>query len=138
MVIPALIFPAYLTIIGGGGAFYPLKTKRLAYAFPKQWHGGLFVSIHGSWHLNASNVPWDPPHVAFVPFDRQTRRAERRVNWENPYLQWREFFTGFQDAQGNRIGTCTGVAIGPQGSLFVADDSSGNIYRIRPTNGTNN
>ena len=33
---------------------------------------------------------------------------------------------------GSRIGRPTGVAVGPQGDLFVADDQTGNIYRIRP------
>ena len=130
VVIPALIFPTYSTIIGA--TFYPLKTKGLAYAFPSQWRGGLFVSIHGAWHLNESGIPWDPPHVAFVPFHVHKRMPEKEVDWKNPYAQWRDFFTGFQDAQGNRNGTCTGVAIGSNGSLFVADDYAGNIYRIRP------
>jgi glucose/arabinose dehydrogenase len=29
------------------------------------------------------------------------------------------------------IGRPTGIAVGINGSLFVADDSTGNIYRIR-------
>jgi glucose/arabinose dehydrogenase len=131
VVIPALVFPAYSTIIGA--TFYPLQIKGLPYAFPNQWQGGLFVSMHGSWHVNASNVPWDPPHVAFVPFDPQTRMPKTPVDWHSPYMQWIDFFTGFQDAHGNRIGRCTGIAVGPKGSLFVADDQTGNIYRIRAT-----
>jgi glucose/arabinose dehydrogenase len=81
-------------------------------------------------------VPWDPPLVAFVPFDSETRMPKSSVNWNNPYFQWTEFVTGFQDAQGNRIGRCTGLAIGSKGSLFLADDDMGNIYRIRPKSAT--
>jgi glucose/arabinose dehydrogenase len=68
--------------------------------------------------------------VAFVPFAGAA--PARAVNWSDPTAQWNDFFTGFQDAEGARIGRTTGVAVGPQGSLFVADDQTGNVYRIRP------
>ena len=64
VVVPALEFPAYSTIIGA--AFYPAAQSG-SYVFPAAWSGGMFVSIHGSWHT-ASGVPVDAPHVAFVPF----------------------------------------------------------------------
>jgi glucose/arabinose dehydrogenase len=126
VVVPALEFPAYSTLIGA--AFYP-AAQGGAYAFPAAWRGGMFVSAHGSWH-QAGGVPYDAPHVAFVPFSGAS--PARAVNWNDPTAQWNDFFTGFQDASGARIGRTTGVAVGPQGSLFVADDQTGNIYRIRP------
>ena len=88
------------------------------------------MSIHGSWHT-ANGVPVDPPHVAFVPFAGAA--PARAVNWSDPTAQWNDFFTGFQTAAGSRIGRTTGVAVGAQGSLFVADDDTGAIYRIRPS-----
>jgi len=127
-VVPAIEFPAYSTIIGA--AFYP-ASQGGAYAFPTAWRGGIYASMHGSWHTNASNVPVDPPHVAFVPFSGT--QPARPVNWSDPTTQWNDFFTGFQDGSGSRIGRTTGAAVGPSGSLFVADDQTGNIYRIRPT-----
>jgi len=42
------------------------------------------------------------------------------------------FLDGFQDNAGNRYGRPTGIAVGPDGSLFIADDLDGNIFRIRP------
>ncbi len=128
---PAVVFPAYSTLIGA--AFYPASTPG-AYAFPTGYRGGAFVSAHGSWHTNASGVRIVGPHVAFVPLAGDT--PLRAVNWNDPTAQWSEFFSGFQDASGNRIGTPTGIAVGPNGSLFVADDSAGKIYRIRPSTGT--
>jgi glucose/arabinose dehydrogenase len=126
-VAPAIEFPAYSTLIGA--AFYPASQSG-AYAFGAAWHGGLFVSAHGSWHT-ANGVPVDPPHVAFVPFSGSA--PAHPVNWSDPTAQWNDFFTGFQDGAGNRIGRTTGLAVGPNGSLFVADDQTGHIYRIRPS-----
>ena len=127
VVVPAIEFPAFSTIIGA--AFYP-AAQTGPYTFPAAWRGGMFVTLHGSWHANASGVPIDPPHVAFVPFSGAA--PARAVNWADPTAQWNDFFTGFQNASGARIGRPTGVAVGPQGSLFVADDQAGVIYRIRP------
>jgi glucose/arabinose dehydrogenase len=129
-VVPVLEFPAYSTIIGA--AFYPAAQSG-AYAFPAAYRGGLFVSLHGSWHTQGG-APFDPPHVAFVPFAGGA--PARAVNWSDPSAQWSDFFSGFQDAAGNRIGRTTGVAVGPNGSLFVADDQTGTIFRIRPASGT--
>jgi glucose/arabinose dehydrogenase len=128
-IVPAIEFPAYSTLIGA--AFYP-AAQTGAYVFPSAWRGGLFVSAHGSWHTPAaSSVPIDPPHVAFVPFSGAMPATA--VNWSDPTAQWLDFFTGFQTASGSRIGRTTGVAVGPNGSLFVADDQNGVVYRIRPT-----
>lgn len=124
---PAVVFPAYSTLIGA--AFYP-ASQGGTYVFPAAWRSGVFASMHGSWHTNGG-IPIDPPHVAFVPFAAAAPASA--VNWSNPAAQWNDFFTGFQDASGARIGRTTGVAVGTQGSLFVADDQTGNIYRIRPS-----
>ena len=127
VVVPALEFPAYSTIIGA--TFYPAAQSG-RYAFPAPWSGGMFVGLHGSWHA-AGGVPVDPPHVAFVPFSGAA--PARAVNWSDPTAQWNDFFSGFQHADGSRSGRVTGVAVGAQGSLFVADDQNGVVYRIRPS-----
>jgi glucose/arabinose dehydrogenase len=132
VVVPTLIFPAYSTIIGA--AFYSVSTAKRAFQFPASYIKGLFVSLHGSWHRNANNSYAAPPHVAFVPFDQSKHLPLKAVSWTNPFFQWTDFLTGLQDTAGeNRFGRPTGVAVGPQGSLFVADDQNGFIYRIRPS-----
>ncbi len=126
-VIPRVEFPAYATLIGA--TFYP-SAQPGPYAFPSAYRGGLFVAAHGSWHvINGHHIA---PSVAFVPMNGDTPATP--VNWSDPTTQWRQFMGGFQNnANGDaRIGRPTGIAVGPQGSLFVADDLSGNIYRIRP------
>jgi len=123
---PIIEFPAYSTIIGA--AYYPASTSG-TYAFPAAFRGGIFVSMHGSWHATGG-IPIVPPHVAFVPMNGD--HPAKAVNWSDATAQWTDFFTGFQSAGGSRIGRTTGIAVGARGSLFVADDQSGTIYRIRP------
>jgi glucose/arabinose dehydrogenase len=120
--LPRVVFPAYDTPIGA--AIYP-QAERGRYAFPAEYAGGAFVALHGSWH-----VPPVAPRVAFVALDGDTPRTP--VDWSDPNKQWREFLGGFQGGLMHRIGRPTGVAVGTEGSLFVADDKAGVIYRIRP------
>jgi glucose/arabinose dehydrogenase len=123
---PLIVFPAYSTIIGA--AYYPAHAKG-PYAFPAAFRGGIFVSMHGSWHA-VNGIGVDAPHVAFVPM--RGDQPAKAVAWTDPRVQWTDFLTGFQTADGGRIGRPTGIAVGSRGSLFVADDLSGTIYRIRP------
>jgi glucose/arabinose dehydrogenase len=125
VVIPRVVLPAYETPVGA--VFYP-RAGAGAYAFPAEFRGGLFVALHGSWH-----TPPVPPRVVFIPMQGDAPRTP--VDWANPAAQWREFVGGFQQPDGSRIGRPTGVAVGTDGSLFVADDASGTIYRIRPKRG---
>lgn len=129
-VVPLVELPAYSTIVGA--AFYPLH-QRGAHAFPQSYRGGLFASAHGSWHLDRNGCAAAPPRVAFIPMQRD--RPVRSVNWSDPTTQWSDFATGFQSGCSTRIGRPTGIAVGAQGSLFIADDQAGLIYRVRPSRG---
>jgi glucose/arabinose dehydrogenase len=119
--VPRVVFPAYDTPIGA--VIYPAG-QHGRHAFPAAFASGAFVTLHGSWH-----IPPVPPRVAFAPLEGDAPRTP--VDWNDPAKQWREFVGGFQHGWG-RIGRPTGVAVGPEGSLFVADDRAGVIYRIRP------
>lgn len=125
-VAPRVEFPAYQTIIGA--AFYPASPSG-AYHLPAQYAGGAFVAMHGSWHTQ-NGISTAPPRVAFVQMNGDTPASA--IDWSDPTKQWSDVVSGFQHTDGSRIGRPTGVAIGPQGDLFVADDQTGNIYRIRP------
>lgn len=126
--IPRVVFPAYETPVGA--AFYP-EHPHGAHAFPAQYRGGIFVTLHGSWHGPAQGLPgFQPPRVVFVPVHGD--RPARAVNWKNSSAQWNEFITGYQDGGSDaRSGRPTGIAVAPSGDLFVADDQAGAIYRIR-------
>jgi glucose/arabinose dehydrogenase len=125
VVTPLVEFPAYATHIGL--VFYP-RTQAGAYAFPERYRGGLFVASHGSWHC----CPSTAPRVAFVPM--QGDLPAKPVDWNDPSVQWEPFaIDALATANSTRWSVrFTGIAVGPQGSLFVADDLHGTIYRIRP------
>jgi glucose/arabinose dehydrogenase len=124
---PLVELPAYSTIVGA--TFYP-KLERGAYAFPSRYRGGLFAAVHGSWHRTADGCFAAPPRVVFVPMYGDL--PVKPVNWQNPNAQWTDFVSGFQTGCQTRVGRPTGITVGPKGSLFVADDAAGKIYRIRP------
>ncbi|MDP9017708.1 MAG: hypothetical protein M3N19_05260 [Candidatus Eremiobacteraeota bacterium] len=119
---PRVVFPAYETPIG---AVFYANPRGGRYAFPRAYWGGAFVTLHGSWHR-----PLVPPRVIFVPMHGDD--PQRGVDWERPDAQWHEFVGGFQVEGDERIARPTGIAVGPQGDLFVAEDLGGAIYRIRP------
>ena len=120
--VPRVVFPAYETPIGA--TFYPLHPSG-AHAFPESYRGGAFVTLHGSWHQ-----PLVTPRVVFVPMNGDDPKTP--VDWNDPSAQWKEFIGGWQLADGRRRARPTGIAVAPDGSLFVSDDLDGGIYRIRP------
>jgi glucose/arabinose dehydrogenase len=126
-VVPRVVFPAYETIVGA--AFYAAASTA-RYVFPPQYRNGAFVVMHGSWHANGARVPVAAPRVAFVAMSGDV--PARPVNWESAAAQSTDFVTGFQRSDGARAGRPTGVAVGPLGDVFLADDQAGAIYRIRP------
>lgn len=88
--------------------------------FPKAYRGGAFIAFHGSW--NRAPAPQRGYNVVFQPF------ADGK-----PSGKWVVFADGFAGAhqEPNRATyRPSGLAIGPHGSLYVADDIGGRIWRI--------
>jgi glucose/arabinose dehydrogenase len=126
-VAPIVEFPAYATHIGA--TFYPVNQTG-AYAFPKRYRGALFVASHGSWHKKPGGALAAQPEVAYVAMHGDTPATP--VNWNDPSVQLKVFVGGFQSGGTARSARPTGIAVGVRGSLFVADDQNGLVYRIRP------
>jgi glucose/arabinose dehydrogenase len=128
-VIPLIETPAYQTIIGA--VFYPTFTgKAPVYDFGATYHGSVFLTGHGSWHAT-NGIPDTPPRVMFVPMTGDAPTTV--VDFNDVTTQWTEFLYGFQNmGTGVRVGKPTGIAVGPQGTLFIADDDNNDIYQIRP------
>lgn len=88
--------------------------------FPSSFRGGAFIAFHGSW--NRAPMPQAGYLVAFAPFDG-----------DEPTGDWTVFadgFAGTDKSPGGAAHRPVGVAEGPDGSLYVSDDSGGRIYRI--------
>jgi len=124
-VAPILETYAYSTHIGA--AFYPVNQGG-AYVFPQAYRGGLFVGSHGSWHCCPSTIP----KVEFFAMNGDSPAIP--VTWSDPTTQWSAFLydTTTSTANSTYKERFTGIAVGPQGSLFVGDDNAPGIYRIRP------
>jgi glucose/arabinose dehydrogenase len=84
--------------------------------FPPTYRGGLFIAFHGSW--NRAPLPQQGYNVTFVPFTG----GEVRGAWQ--------VFARFWNGEGQAERRPTGLALAPDGSLYVSDDRAGRIYRI--------
>lgn len=128
-VVPRAVFPPYETPTAA--VFYPAR-ERGRYAFPAKYGGGAFVALHGSWHGPAQGLSgFEPPRVVFVPMRGDS--PVHPVNWNDPATQWTDFAAGYQQGgSAQRSGRPAGLAVGPQGALFISDDQTGAIYRVRP------
>ncbi|QIP14052.1 sorbosone dehydrogenase family protein [Spirosoma aureum] len=93
-----------------GLAFYDQK------AFSAKYHNGAFIGQHGSWNRSA----FSGYKVVFVPFtDGKPGKPE-------------DFLTGFiaDGTDKDVYGRPVGVTVLPDGSLLVADDAAGRIWRV--------
>ena len=84
--------------------------------FPAEYQGDLFIAYHGSWNRS---VPTGYKVVRF-PLDGSV-----------PSGPLQDFATGWLSQEKDEAsGRPVGLAVGPDGSLFVSDDKGGFIYRI--------
>jgi glucose/arabinose dehydrogenase len=86
--------------------------------FPKEYHGELFASEHGSWN-RARRTGYK---VIRVPFKDGKATGE-----------YEDFLVGFVTKEGNVWGRPAGVAVAKDGSLMVTDDGSGTVWRVAYT-----
>jgi glucose/arabinose dehydrogenase len=84
--------------------------------FPERYHGGAFIAFHGSW--NRAPRPQEGANVVFVP---------RSGDGFGP--DWEVFAEGDGWAE-NRNHRPAGLAVGPDGSLYISDDAGGTIWRV--------
>lgn len=90
--------------------------------FPERYRHGAFIAFHGSW--NRAPQEQKGYFVAFVPFEHDL-----------PAGDWEDFATGFPQVDyvaspGNAVYRPTGLAVGPDGSLYISDSRRGRIWRV--------
>jgi len=91
--------------------------------FPAKYRNGAFIAFHGSW--NRAPEPQAGYFVVFVPFKNGV-----------PSGKWEVFANGFAGVDLSVKGARAkyrpcGLAQGPDGSLYVSDDSKGTIWKIQ-------
>ena len=84
--------------------------------FPAEYRWDLFIAFHGSWNRN-------------VPTGYKVVRVP--LEGDQPRGPVENFATGWLDEQTHKAaGRPVGLAVGPDGGLYVSDDKAGLIYRI--------
>jgi glucose/arabinose dehydrogenase len=88
--------------------------------FPSAYKDGAFIAFHGSW--NRAPLPQGGYNVVFQPL------ANGRAS--GPFVVFADGFAGGDKEPGRAAHRPTGLAVGPDGALYIADDSGGTIWRV--------
>jgi glucose/arabinose dehydrogenase len=82
--------------------------------FPARYRGALFVAFHGSWNRSVKTG-----YKVVVVFFKDGRPEHVE-----------DFATGWLGADQSVGGRPAGLAVGPDGSLYISSDTTGYIYRV--------
>jgi glucose/arabinose dehydrogenase len=90
--------------------------------FPEHYRNGAFICFHGSWNRAPENQAGF--FVVFVPFKNGKPSGQYEV--------FADGFTGVQVVRGpgQAKHRPMGLAMGPDGSLYISDDVKGTIWKI--------
>ena len=89
-------------------------------SFPEHYRGGAFIAFHGSW--DRAPYPQGGYNVVFQPLSTTAAAGRCEI--------FADGFAGAAKDPGRAEHRPTGVAVGPDGALYIADDSRGRIYRV--------
>lgn len=90
--------------------------------FPEPYQGGAFIAFHGSW--NRAPLEQEGYNVVYVPFEGDL-----------PAGDWEVFADGFAgdgpiQSPGDARFRPMGLAIGPEGTLYITDSVTGRVWRV--------
>jgi glucose/arabinose dehydrogenase len=89
-------------------------------AFPPAWRNGIYIAFHGSW--NRAPGPQGGYNVVFQPM------ADGAAS--GPWKIFADSFAGEQKDPIKASFRPTGLAVAPDGALFISDDQHGRIWRV--------
>ncbi len=89
-------------------------------AFPRAYRGGAFVAFHGSW--NRAPEPQGGYDVVFQPL-KDGKPSGR-------FMVFADGFAGAVKEPGRAAFRPSGLAMGPDGALYISDDVHGRIWRV--------
>jgi glucose/arabinose dehydrogenase len=87
--------------------------------FPTEYRGDLFVASHRSWNRSV------PTGYKIMRIKLTDKSEPRGV--EDFITEW---LRPGETRKGVWMGRPVGMVVGPEGALYVSDDSSGVIYRV--------
>lgn len=90
--------------------------------FPAHYQNGAFVAFHGSW--NRAPGPQQGYLVAFVPFNGGKPADPSK------YEIFADGFAGGTKDPDRAAHRPTGLAQGPDGALYIADDKGGRVWKV--------
>ncbi|MGO9933112.1 MAG: c-type cytochrome [Steroidobacteraceae bacterium] len=88
--------------------------------FPIHYRNGVFIAFHGSW--DRAPYPQGGYNVVFQALAGDHASGQCEI--------FADGFAGAVASPGQALHRPSGVAVGPDGSLYVSDDVRGRIYRI--------
>jgi glucose/arabinose dehydrogenase/mono/diheme cytochrome c family protein len=88
--------------------------------FPARYRNGVFIAFHGSW--NRAPYAQDGYNVVFQALSGDKALGSCEI--------FADGFAGPDKSPAKAAHRPTGLAVGPDGALYVADDVSGRVYRI--------
>jgi mono/diheme cytochrome c family protein len=88
--------------------------------FPAPYRGGAFIAFHGSW--NRAPAPQGGYNVVFQPLEDGKAAGN--------FIVFADGFAGAVKDPGRATARPTGLAVGPDGALYIADDVHGRIWRV--------
>src|SRR5258708_30759606 len=109
---PAAVFPAHWA----PNAMVRYDGKQ----FPARYRDGVFIAFHGSW--NRAPYAQGGYNVVFQGLAGERASGQCEI--------FADGFAGAVKSPADAAHRPTGLAVGPDGSLYVSDDVRGRIYRI--------
>jgi len=90
--------------------------------FPERYRGGAFIAFHGSW--NRAPLPQQGYKVSFIPFEDDELSGD--------YETFADGFAGTDTISGPGEAEYRpmGLAVAPDGALFISDSNEGKIWRV--------
>ena len=89
-------------------------------AFPKAYQDGAFIAFHGSW--NRAPLPQGGYDVVYQPMQDGKAAGD--------FIIFADGFAGAAKEPGRAAFRPTGLAMGPDGALYISDDKHGRIWRV--------